>query len=655
MALAGLFPGNNPDTFGHLAQGRQIVELGHVPQFDTWSLLPGPPQPWHNYEWLSDLAFYGLYAWFGYDGLLLFKCGLLLVTALSLLAFARMLGGERAVVLAALVLVGAIPAVRMRLSDRPHVLGLCFAAFYLVLLSGLMQRTSQAPRAKTWPALLLFFILHVVWVNAHGSHLLGLAIIAACLVVAEAQSRKALWRVLGLAGLASCISPYGPYIVTDALAHVLDPRYRALVSEWASWSTDDPPWLQLGPALHGALCVVVAPRLLREGSRGARTSLLIGAMLAVASFRSIRFVAEFMLLTTPVLAAGYALLLKDVSVRKFMPSAAAALMALTLLVPYAARGLPPFFDLGHGISYRERPHGPGTLLREARVTPRVFATMENSWYLMWEAPQARFYIDGRVPFYGPEHVQRAALAFSDPQVFDEILRESDVNVVLLKHTLQAEHALLDALRRRPHWSLSLVDDNFALFVREDLRAASGFPVLEWLQPGFEMEWILHLRAALRPQVKQELSALSRFPTSEGYRAWVSALFELVPFAYGGDQVGFRWPAEPEEFRAYTRARDLLGVATRTADAPLVLSMLASTQVRLCALDEAAGTLDRLERFGEPTREGVLLRQEVALRRGQKSEVEAFLLAARALPESPVTAWLRQLARGLAEPPVCPVP
>ncbi len=654
LAVAGLFPGNNPDTFGHLAQGRQIVELGYVPQFDTWSLLPGAPRPWHNYEWLSDLLFYGLYAWLGYDGVLLFKCGLLLVTGLALLSFARKLGGERAVVLGALVLIASIPAVRMRLSDRPHVLGLCLAAFYLVLLSGLLTRTVQVPKQKTWPIVALLFVLHVFWVNVHGSHLLGLAIILAFLVSAKAPSRKVLWSVLGLSGLASCISPYGPYIVTDALAHVLDPRYRALVSEWSAWSTDDPPWLQLGPALHGALCVVVGPRLAREGGP-ARASLLVGLMLGIASFRSIRFVAEFMLLTTPLLAAGYAMLLKDVSFRRFMAPACAVLVGFAWIVPYAARGLPPFHDVGHGISYRERPHGPGSMLREARIAPRVLATMENSWYLMWEAPRARFYIDGRVPFYGPEHVQHASRAFADPRVLEEVLRESDINAVLLKHTLQQEHAMLDAFRKRPRWSLVLVDDGFALFVREDLRAASRFTALKTLVPGFEMDWILELRPALRPMVEQELSQLARFPTSLGYRSWIAALFELAPLKRGGAQGGFRWPVDAADFQAYTRAKDLLRVAAETADTPLVLSMLALTQVSLCELEEASRALDRLELHDDLNREGVLLRHEIALRRGEKDDVDAFLRAATALPGGQDDAWLRELSRGLTNPPACAAP
>ena len=62
LAVAGLYPVDNPDTYGHLAAGRQIAEPGRVPTLDTFSFFTREPRPFFNYEWLSDLAFYAIYA-----------------------------------------------------------------------------------------------------------------------------------------------------------------------------------------------------------------------------------------------------------------------------------------------------------------------------------------------------------------------------------------------------------------------------------------------------------------------------------------------------------------------------------------------------------------------------------------------------------------
>jgi hypothetical protein len=655
LALAGLFPGNNPDTFGHLAQGRQIVELGYVPPVDTWSLLPGPPRPWHNYEWLSDLLFYGLYRGFGYDGLLGFKCALLLVTAWVLLSFARRLGGERAVLLGGLSIIAAIPVVRVRLSDRPHVLGLCLAAFYLVLLSRLVDTPASAPARRRWWPVAALFGLHILWVNIHGSHLLGIAITSAFAVLSPLGNRGLLWSTLALQALASCISPYGPAILFDALEHVLDPRYRHLITEWSPWAEDDPPWMQLGPAIHGALLTLVAPKLVRV-SASARATLALALLLGIASFRSIRFVAEFLLLTSPLLGAGYAQLLARANAKRFLAGCSVALAALCFLVPWGAAAMPPFDPIGHGISYADRPHGPGMLLNTSKRAPRVFASIELSWYLMWEAPRARFFMDGRVPFYGPEHMQRAVMAYTDPSVLEQILREDQIDSVVLRHTMRRDHELIPSFQHRSGWSLALVDDAFAVFARDDLSRAANFPRFEVLHPGLEPEWILGADDARRAQITQELRELERFPTADGYRHWALVLLELAPLARPGKLAGFRWPRDAADMQRYRRVSALMArAAPGVGDVPLFGSLRAVVEATLCHFEAAEEALARATREVAPGREAVLASLEIALRRGQREQVVSFVEAARSLPEGRDDAWLAQLEQGLAHPPSCPAP
>ncbi len=629
LALAGLYPGNNPDTFGHLAQGRQIVELGRVPQFDTWSLLPGPARAWHNYEWLSDLLFYGLYAGFGYDGLLAFKCALLGITCLALLSFARRLGGDHAVAFSALVLVSTIPVARIRFSDRPHVLGLCLAAFYFVALSRLIDCAPTEKRLRR-KLIVSMFAMHVLWVNLHGSHLLGVAITGAFLVLSPRENRRALLTVLTLEGIASCISPYGPHIVTDALKHVFDPRYRALVTEWMAWSENDPPWLQLGPAMQAAVLTVMAPRLLRA-SASARAGLLICLLTAIASFRSIRFVAEFMLLSAPLVGTGIALAVRGSSPKLLIRIFAIGPLILLPAVAWGASTLPPFMGIGHGISVFERPHGPGVLLASLGPEARVFGSIETNWYLMWEAPRARYIVDGRVPFYGPEFVTEIGVAFQDPHALDATLRQYDITAVVLKHSLARDHHLVPLLQARAGWSLALIDDAFVLFVRDDMRDLAPLPVFSELKPEFGSDWVLRATAEKRSAIARELALLAAYPTSDGYRLWVQALLALAPFRIPYEATALRWPASREEKARYDEALHYLKQAEPSiGDIPVVASTEALVAAIACDLASSERALERAALYGAPGREAVLARQELALRQGHDQEVAAFVRAARGL-------------------------
>ena len=483
LALAGLYPGDNPDTFGHLAQGRQIAELGRVPGTDTWSLLHAG-RPWLNYEWLSDLLYFGLHATFGYDGLIGLKCVLVASAGWLLVGLASRSGGLRAATLAALTLVAAIPAMRFRLSDRPHLIGMFLATVYMTVLAGLVAGPAGSKVRARAGRIGLLAVLHVLWVNLHGSHLLGALITAVFATFAPREARRGLLALLGLEAVASCISPWGPRILTDAIGHIVDPRYRTLVREWGPWDANAPVWLLVYPLGSGVLPALLGPRLVRQ-SPATRAALVLVLLLGVASLRSIRFVGEFLLLSTPWLAVGPAPHLEGLSPRRFSATVGGAACALTAFVPWQAARLPPNLDIGHGISDTELPRGPGFVLARTARPARVFADIQHSWSLMWFAPRARFFVDGRVPFYGPEHVATVGRALRDAGLFDAVLRRADIDAVILKLTLSSEQRLLGDLAARPDWSLVFVDDHYALYVRDDLAQTSGFPRISALVPSFD--------------------------------------------------------------------------------------------------------------------------------------------------------------------------
>lgn len=653
IVLAGMYSGDNPDTFGHLAQGRQIAELGHVPALDTWSLLT-PARPWHNYEWLSDLVFYALVRLFGYDGLIGAKCALLGLTVWLLLRLAQRWGGARAEIFGALVVIASIPAVRFRLTDRPHVFGLCLAAAYLLLLTKLVEEGDRATAVRR-RLLALLFALHVLWVNLHGSHLLGLGETVLFLALARPPLSRGLLHALGLQLLASCVSPYGPAIVLDAFDHVLDRRYSQLISEWNAWGEDNPPWLQLGPALHAALLTLCAPRLFRGGPC-LRAALGIAAVLALGCFRSIRFVADFVLLSSPLLAVGLSQLTARLSDAQFSRAAAAAGLIGAALVPWGAAQLPPYRGLGHGSLDTRLPRGPGAVLRSAKTTPRVFAPMQVAWPLMWEVPSARFFIDGRVPFYGPEHVLLSMRAFGDMALFASLAQRDRINAVVLHHAWEEDAKLLHELERQSAWSLVEIDDRLVLFVRDELARASHIEPFRVLKPSLGSDWVLELSAAEDSSLERELERVARTSGAQGYVPWVRGLRLLAPLRRGRVQDGFRWPLDAADTARYRAAALQLRLATQgLPGVPAMLSMLALVEATLCRLDAADEALASAIEEVEPNRQSMLAAQEIALRRGRVQQVNQLVQSALARPEAREDRWLAELSRGVQHPPSCPPP
>jgi hypothetical protein len=653
LALAGFHPGNNADTLGHLAQGRQIAELGYVPSTDTWSLLHAG-RPWLNYEWLSDLVYYALFATVGYDGLIALKCALLGSATWLLVGLAGRHGGPRAAALGALALVAAIPAMRVRMSDRPHVLGMFLASVYVTVLAGLVSASAEHATRARMRRIGLLAILHVLWVNLHGSHLLGVLITASFAMFAPREARRSLVTLLGLEALASCISPWGPRILTDALRHVFDPRYRELVSEWQPWTPNGPLWLIAYPLGIGVLLALVASPMLRKGPAD-RSALAIVLVLGLACFRSIRFVGEFLLLSAPWLGVGLAARASRFPAKFFAGFVLGMAGALAFFVPWQARRLPPFLGFGHGFVYDDLPRGPGLVLARAARPPRVFAALQHSWPLMWETPRARFFVDGRVPFYGPEHVASAARAYRDPAVFDAIVRRADIDAVLMKHTLGGEQRLLANLAARPRWSLVFVDDVYALYLRDDLAQASHLPTFSALVPSYEFRWTLAAAPAERAVITRELDRLADAPTARGYVAFVRATLELAAFARDGGRGGLRVPTDAAGWAVYRRADARLRTLPDVArDLPAVAALYAVVLATLCRPEEAEEALARSTVFHpEPTREPTLAAQEIAIRRGERDAVRGLVEAGLRMPEGREDPWLLALRDATVRPPACP--
>jgi hypothetical protein len=652
LALAGLYPGNNPDTFGHVAQGRQIIELGHVPKYDTWSLLTGPPRVWHNYEWLSDALFYSLYSHFGYGAITLAKCTLLASMVLLLTATARALGGVRAELFTALTVMASVPACRIRLSDRPHVFGLWLGALYVFLLVRLQRDDLHCTRRERLWLITGLSFAHVCWVNLHGSHVLGLLITSVFFVFGQRSARAWIGLGLCLQAIASCISPYGPSIVLDAFAHLVDQRYRSLISEWQPWRPEDPPWLQLGPALHGALLTLVAARAVRLGN-AAHAMVVLAFVLGVACFRSIRFIADFLLLSSALLGVGLALASKPLETRKLVLLGSACLALLAIAVPRGAAALPPYAAIGLGQSTHDLPVGSGTVLARNLPQARVFTSMNDAWFLMYAAPHARFVIDGRAPFYGPEHVAMATRAFADPDLFARVMTRFRVDTVLAKHALNGEQALTRRLRTDPRWALLLIEDRHALYVRRDVANQHGLHSLDALEPSYDLSWLLAAEPARAQAIRQELVALANVEGTAGYRAFVEAVLLLAPLKRGGAADGFRWPRNEHDWNVYRRVFPLLARSQAAVESvPVVNALYVSIAAALCRFDVAQQALARAFEM-EVSREPLLAQQELALRQGHVAEVRKVIEPARALPQGRTDPWLAELAQGVAHPPRCP--
>jgi hypothetical protein len=140
--------------------------------------------------------------------------------------------------------------------------------------------------------------------------------------------------------------------------------------------------------------------------------------------------------------------------------------------------------------------------------------------------------------------------------------------------------------------------------------------------------------------------------NRGYRSWVRGVLATRPLRRAGGNNGLRGAATPAEAALLERAQRWLVRAARGAEGvPVVHAYLALVAAARCDLERAERALEDARWEGE-SRETLLGAQEIALRRGERERVRAFLQQAEAMPQAAADGWLVALRAGLRSAPRC---
>jgi hypothetical protein len=153
----------DPDFWWHVTVGQGILATHRWPTTDPYSFTVNG-HPWIAYEWLGDVAFGAVARWAGVYGLAVMLIVLSSVVVLALYAYATMRSGNsKAGFLAAGLLCSLAFA---SFSMRPQMFGYLFLILVLIAL----ERFHQGKKRALWFLPLLF----LVWVNVHGSFIIGM-------------------------------------------------------------------------------------------------------------------------------------------------------------------------------------------------------------------------------------------------------------------------------------------------------------------------------------------------------------------------------------------------------------------------------------------------------------------------------------------------
>jgi hypothetical protein len=321
------------DVFWQLAAGQWMLAHHHVIGLDPFSYTESHHR-WVADEWGSEVVLASMYKVFGaaaYNLISILTGTLCLVCTML---YARALGA-RGGRLAGIAILMALGIAAFVTQDR----GLSFSLIWLPLELLILAR---ARTNRRW--LLGLPVLCLLWVNTHGSILLGLAVLGAELgwslvperFVVGGLGRSSHPGALALAALASllasCVSPYGPKLLTYDLNVARNPQISQYIEEWKS-----PDFHSLLVLLFVGVPLVVLVLALRR-----RRFLLLEATLGVALFvgtlHSVRIVIYLMVVSAGLAASLPARRAWGPRARRLIGASVIGLLVALVAVPSVPAG-----------------------------------------------------------------------------------------------------------------------------------------------------------------------------------------------------------------------------------------------------------------------------------------------------------------------------
>lgn len=411
-----------PDLGWHLSQGREVA-AGRMVRTNLFSsTYPNYPQPFQS--WLFELGAYGIWNLAGATGI---QAGQALTLALTL-AFVYAACRKRVPMAAALaVAVFGVFVIEPRAVPRPHVVSFALGAGCAFLVE--RARALRSPLALAWTIPLI-----AVWSNVHAESFFGAALVglfaASEFLRPGVFTRRQAWTALGVAVAATAANAANPFGL-GLFRYIFE---GARAPEFVQIAELRPAYLPTYAPFFVYLACGIALMLWKRRSVALWEVLVFGAF-AILGLRHVRFVALFLCVTAPIVAARLAEVFGRI--KPVIPFCAALCAGLLLSpVPFSAR----IGQLGIGEEHLEPPaffsREAISFIRANGLKGPVFNSNNLGGYLIWNTypDGVRVFQDGRFQSYPPEHFARIIEAFRSQSEWDKLVADVDWAVLSMQRS-----------------------------------------------------------------------------------------------------------------------------------------------------------------------------------------------------------------------------
>lgn len=456
----------DPDFGWHLKYGEYLFTHGRLLRENLFSYTFANYN-WANSYWLSEGIFYFFTFVFGdVYGPVVLSLTLSAIGSsalLYILSKQQIQDSTKTVVFALLILVLSI----FEVSVRPIFFS---SIFFLILIHILLHKESYI---KFLP------LLFLIWANMHADFVLGLFVfgIFVFFKLVDFKTKKLKYDssliFLALSILVTLVNPYFFHLQLTLLKEA-QPLQFSHVNEWKGLKFHDP----LLYAAYSALMVVV---LLFSG-RYCRKKYNLWYLLVLLFFTLLSFFAVYFLRVVYVLGIFLICtcfddlwfpILKKMNyftIQQLLRiQLAIKIVAVMIVFVSVALFLWKLHKAANiALWSGERfPYDAVSYIRENNLSGNMFNEYNWGGYLIWQLPEKRTFIDGRMPSWNQDgnsvfrdYTTIMADIGANQELFDEYVNSYDIRIALIKNRPEFVSHLVDN-----GWTISLFGENFYLLTR----------------------------------------------------------------------------------------------------------------------------------------------------------------------------------------------
>jgi hypothetical protein len=415
----------DPDLWWHLRNAQYLTQTLSFPRLESYSFTAAG-WPRINHEWLSELFYYAAFRALGLEGIFIVFASVLAVLVVAVFCLCRK-ETKDPVVAGVATLFGGFLAMVGFAPRTEHFAWVCFVAMYALLL-----RFRSGKPAPLW----LIPILFAIWINCHGSWLIGLSVYAIFLLSglirrdigrlsAAPWSNSELKKLIvtGVASLALLFAnPYGYRLVLYPFDTMFHQKLNvASVTEWASVDFND----ARGKLVTLVLGVIFAITLISR-KRWRIDDALLTAFVLYCGIAHIRFLMLAGIVLPPILAAhlGRIRSYDPRHERRFLNSALVVIILGVCVLEF------PSAQMLNAEVAQFFPVRATEFLRTHPQRGHLFNLYQWGGYLEWNLPQAPTFIDGRADPFEYKGVLKDYMDIATLNNSQEILDRYQVTNVL---------------------------------------------------------------------------------------------------------------------------------------------------------------------------------------------------------------------------------